>query len=70
MSAVTSSLGLGVRAGGSVFFCKLVDIAFVFIVFVLRGGFFISHVPTNSPHGLFVERGIPGKMCPWSLLIG
>lgn len=70
LSAVSSFLGLGVRAGGSVSFCMLVDIAFVFMVFVLRGGFFISHVPTNSPQGLFEERGIPGKMCPWSLLIG
>ena len=30
----------------------------------------MSHLPTNSPHGLLDDRGIPGNMCPRSLLIG
>jgi len=30
----------------------------------------MSHVPTNSPHGLLDERGIPGKIWPRSLLMG
>ena len=73
-SGITSScFGLGVRtfsAGAGSVFCMLCVIAFVFIVFVLRGGFVMSHVPTNSPQGLLDERGIPGKIWPRSLLIG
>lgn len=63
-------LGFGVRVGGFVFFCKFVDIVFVFIVFVLRGGFFIFYVFINLFYGFFVECGIFGKMCFWLLLIG
>lgn len=69
----SSCFGLGVRylsTGAGAVSWMLDDSAFVFIVFVLRGALCRSHVPTNSPHGLFDDRGIPGKICPRSLLIG
>lgn len=69
----SSCFGLGGRClstGAGAVSWMLDDSAFVFIVFVLRGALCRSHVPTNSPHGLFDDRGIPGKICPRSLLIG
>lgn len=69
----SSCFGLGVRClstGAGAVYWMLDDSTFVFIVFVLRGALCRSHVPTNSPHGLFDDRGIPGKICPRSLLIG
>lgn len=69
----SSCFGLGVRClstGAGAVSLMLDDSTFVFIVFVLRGALCRSHVPTNSPHGLFDDRGIPGKICPRSLLIG
>lgn len=68
-----SCLGDGVRSfpvGNGAEFCTFDAIAAVFIVFVLKGGFVMSHVPTKSPQGHLEERGIPGKIWPRSLLIG